>query len=601
MAQLSLDLAPSTSAIHASQVVSQKTTTVATSEPDSGVKPSFSQSWVELTPRVDLDASLSRRAKKSLALTTADKLNPNPGFVSSKACDGVVYAQVSPLSYSENSAFGKGSSTILTDTNVLGKGLTAMSSRSSPSLIMKPNMSKSDYFLSSSSAPDIGGVVPPRSLIGHRTRGQADQSPTGHPPAPPPISVAVLPPPMQEPDGSHSTPLLKTSGEPSLVMSDDIPIHRSKGHDNLLGAWAENPAVPTRAELHGHSIRLGSEDDRQGVANELSLTSLSDRTPSSVSGQDLMASQAGYFASRVTTTERLGLTRLTGGRFDVAGLLKSLQQLEEGAQRTLVAGEKEPFETAAATGQDRSVVHAQSMNPGVRSSQSDQLHLHSLTTINAERHYAPKPPIESSSAALPTAGTTAAVRGLEGNKDSFKALTPITEESTLTTSLVEDDVEGHGDGGTVVSEPAAGAHEAPALDGERNRWPKKEAVPYISSPELYKGTPAATDRLKALQPPQAVGMEGSRGTGGFLQQRDQATGRPVPSAAHSKMGGVASTRTTPPHVQPSGAVVNPPSSSATGIRPPPGGVAGVRPRGDTGRKEKGDPDTWFSLTSHLAQ
>ncbi len=498
MARLSCDETPPTlpthssastlrsDVLHASPALVDGTSSI-TANRSIDTKPLLSQSWVELTPTPSHSQSSVKQVKGKFGGT---KMTPKH--------DGVVYAHVSPLSYSEHSVSGKGSTN---EQVTSGKASKIKASQSSPSLPMISRASAGkNNLVTSLSTSQLEGVA--SSL---------------HGPRPPPISKARLPPPIPQSSLASKTSL--STAAINKLAGDTQPL--------------------TNVSQVGQSV------------NDSSL--LPGALPNSMQSRTPGASdhKAHYVPLDCVTQEMPALQKMTADTdFDVAGLLQSLQQLENlrlEAANSIISQGISSSEGKGLVSADGGVTeHVQplsacSSQSSIHNSLATQLTVSNTSRQQQHIHLPQQPAVSPSQGGLLLAPVhqTMAGKEAESMRGCYKALTPITEEgSTLTSSFIEEEA---GDKGVPV-----------VTDVVRN---KSSLLPVSSRTKLTTGDRPSPDD-KTLLPPK-LGLTGSpklynRNPSGVVE-------------AESSMGGIV-----------------------------------LKHRGDRKAGES-VPDTWFSLSAHLTQ
>jgi len=539
---------------------SQKTVAVADEVLDEAPAHPMSQSWVELTPRLDYVASAKDSRKKSSSRGSQD------GFTSGKASgevqESVVYARVSPLTYS--------------DDNLAGKGSSSAGSKSLPSLPAVPDLSINDSYLSSFSTSQIGSAATQSLLLpNHEQSGHAL---VFHAPAPPPIQEAVLPPVISHPRVAVtvSSARPKTSNIGQTHREFGSSIGRSKGHPNFLQPGASNPDRQTETKTINAVESSEAESNHRNIG--VCQSSVGASSIVQVSGAPVVDSSA----AQISRSQHMDLLSSTG--FDVTGLLKSLQQLEDLEMQAQGGG------AGAGSGTnsfDRTEQDSRT---------SDNLTLQELSvdaSDSSQQQFSMQEPAvtKGRGSGLLSSARKSAVsgQGMESKKDPFDLLTPISEETSMLLNTTKLDEEGEN---VVAAGLLATASQAPE-SLETSPASREIRQPAGGQPSLAqyvgKGS-SAPSGLPAQQPtPHLAGLKSSWVTG-TNRHGDPMSDLVSPQEVENSLPQKRHIEASP--------------SNVASLEAQSGGKKG-QVQGAAGRKEKGShhrpPKTWFSLSSHLVQ
>ena len=517
----------------------------------------LSQSWVELTPRLDYVASAKDLRKKSLNRRGQDG-GLTSGRASDKMQESVVYARVSPLTYSDN--------------RLAGGGTGSSGSKSLPSLPVVPDVSMVDSCLSSLSTPQIGGVVVPSLLPSHE---QSDRSLVFCAPAPPPIHKAVLPPVIPQPRVTAAV----VSNRPKASSTHGgvgAPISRSKGHHNLL---QPNPVVLTEADPVSSVVASEAERNHFNIAgNPSAVATSSSAVTSSNSVQISGGPVADSSAAQISQSHHLlgpeDTNILSSSGFDVAGLLQSLQQLQDLQMQAQGggAGARVGANSSCLTGHGSLDLGASdnliSQEQSVAASESNQQQLGMQEPAGIRRR--------GSGLLLSSAGKSAAnSRGVE----HFELLTPISEETSLLLSTTKEDEESE-------SRDVAGLPVADVQNTLSRNSAQLADHPGPSHQEVGKGSTVVGGL--GLMPGWHTGKSFHSSDPG-----DKMDDSAAPQEAEKFL----------PHKH-HGEVAIPTEDNAIKLRGHPPGGKKVQVQSASGRRDKESHhplNTWFSLASHIAQ
>lgn len=623
---------------------------------------SLAQPWVQLTPKADPEIPVSATSWGKPGISNranpviSDRGNPvisnrgnpvisdvkggSPRYVSH---GGVVYAQVSPLSYSDGSK-KKSLSPTVSASHEHKASLPSSSSAREPAAKMRPK------------------PHPPPShsdplLMYHSADGAYNA------PAPPPISVALRVPPS-----ASQPPLLRPQPFPqSPTNHSSHSSHRSNSfpptgresevrHTATPQAWVEetkaNTGVETRiqtsftnavpnetwttdalpsqtaARIDARLEKLASQSLRPQIQPNPGLKIGNESTSRAVGA--VVGKDEPLVGKKHTTENEHHQAHARDGQhhmlsvsdqsgFDVSGLLESLRQLDQTqghlqatADRLSLQKSAPPSSSSASSLMLPSAKHGQSL----------------VTMTNA--------PTSSSLAGFGNASPAHSSEGREVDvgHEAFSVLTPIPEESTLTSSqlnstLEEDVGERREESSGVVR--SAGAHGSVSLDQKRKCMDQGSSVTSVSgskSSSLFtskdgaEAAPLVSSRTTEhmIKPASIIGVRDNarNGLDGVVEHVSQQNNHVL---HNQDKGGNASgvgpasthpliTRTLPHknnHVLHnhhmggntnsvgSASIVSPATRALPHIHPEsPSNVAG-------GRGGGANPGTWFALTSHLAQ
>lgn len=587
---------------------------------------SMAQPWVQLTPKADMEFPVSSNDRVSPQGITK---GGSPSYVSGDSHGRLVYAHVSPLVYNDDSEKK-----------------------------LPPPTVSSSYGHKKASIPPSYSAHEPATTKLHFPASCSDPLLTYHSadsacnaPAPPPISVALqIPPSVSQPllcsPRQHPPPSSthSTGHSRSLMSIKPTDWESEVRHTASPQAWIEETESSTRVEakirtsitdtvprekcqtaaridarletLVSQSVRpqtlptpAGLESgsgsmnrvSTAGTVVRMNNKSLPPEVGKNLSSSvDSVTAQTERQKTHANDAQRhlLHHTASEHGGFDVSGLLESLRQLDR-TQGQLRA-------TSDRLGLQKPALHSSSSAPSLV--QSDAKHSHTLV---------PESNASSSSSTAACFAEASTPRSSEEGEltvrqEEFSILTPIPEESTLSSSQVNTTLEEGGgewreegkEGSSVVR--STGNLESVSFD-QPNKYVDRSSTsttavagysqssPLIATEDSFKAVPLTANRtaehgIKAVPVISSLNPSGGLEAASELQIQQSNKNHYHPHhpgeddnsciGAASVLPNIQTTRTLPRLHQSN--LELPGSAGTTGGR-------------------RNNPGTWFALSSHLAQ